>query len=76
MAWEFSTEPEFEEQLVWMRDFVRAEIWPIEAIEHDIDQVLALSDGITSDALLRAIIDRVPVPVVPLREHDRLNVSA
>jgi MoxR-like ATPase len=36
----------------------------------------ALSDGITSDALLRAIIDRVPVPVVPLREHDRLNVSA
>jgi len=36
----------------------------------------ALSDGITSDALLRTIIDRVPVPVVPLREHDRLNVSA
>jgi MoxR-like ATPase len=36
----------------------------------------ALSDGITSDALLRSIIDRVPVPVVPLREHDRLNVSA
>jgi MoxR-like ATPase len=36
----------------------------------------ALSDGITSDTVLRAIIDRVPVPVVPLREHDRLNVSA
>ena len=36
----------------------------------------ALSDGVTSDALLRTIIDRVPVPVVPLREHDRLNVSA
>ena len=36
----------------------------------------ALSDGVTSDSLLRTIIDRVPVPVVPLREHDRLNVSA
>ena len=38
MAWDFSTEPEFEEQLQWMRDFVRAEIWPIEAIQHDIGQ--------------------------------------
>src|SRR5580765_3956308 len=38
MAWDFSTEPEFEEQLVWMRNFVRAEIWPIEAIQHDIGQ--------------------------------------
>jgi acyl-CoA dehydrogenase len=38
VAWEFSTEPEFEEHLAWMREFVREEIWPIEAIEHDIDQ--------------------------------------
>jgi acyl-CoA dehydrogenase len=38
MAWDFSTEPEFEEQLEWMRNFVRAEIWPIEAIQHDIGQ--------------------------------------
>jgi acyl-CoA dehydrogenase len=38
MAWDFSTEPEFEEHLEWMRTFVREEIWPIEAIEHDIDQ--------------------------------------
>ena len=33
MAWDFSTEPEFEAQLEWMREFVREEIWPIEAIE-------------------------------------------
>jgi acyl-CoA dehydrogenase len=39
MAWDFSTEPEFEEQLTWMRDLVRAEIWPIEAIQDDIGQV-------------------------------------
>ncbi len=32
MAWDFSTEPDFEQQLDWMRDFVRAEIWPLEAI--------------------------------------------
>src|SRR3954451_1143175 len=29
----------------------------------------ALSDDVTSDDILRRIIDRVPVPVVPLREH-------
>jgi acyl-CoA dehydrogenase len=38
VAWDFSTEPEFEKQLDWMRGFVREEIWPIEAIQHDIGQ--------------------------------------
>jgi acyl-CoA dehydrogenase len=38
MAWDFSTEPEFEEQLAWMRGFVREEVLPIEAIEHELDQ--------------------------------------
>jgi acyl-CoA dehydrogenase len=32
MAWDFSTEPEFQEQLDWMREFVRAEVWPIETV--------------------------------------------
>ena len=32
MAWDFSTEPEFQQQLDWMRTFVREEIWPIETI--------------------------------------------
>ena len=26
--WDFSTEPEFQAHLDWMRDFVRAEVWP------------------------------------------------
>ena len=26
MAWDFSTEPEFERQLDWMREFVREEL--------------------------------------------------
>jgi acyl-CoA dehydrogenase len=38
VAWDFSTDPEFEEQLEWMRGFVREEVWPIEAIEHEIGQ--------------------------------------
>jgi len=36
----------------------------------------ALSDDITSDQILRAIIDRVPVPVVPLRTDERVGVGA
>ena len=38
MAWEFSTDPEFEAHLEWMREFVREEVWPIETIERDIGQ--------------------------------------
>ena len=37
MAWEFSTEPEFQEQLDWMADFVREEIWPLETLDLDVD---------------------------------------
>jgi MoxR-like ATPase len=36
----------------------------------------ALSDDVTSDALLRTIVDRVRPPVVPLREHGNVHVSA
>lgn len=32
MAWDFATEPEFEEKLEWMRGFVREEIMPLEVI--------------------------------------------
>ena len=34
MAWDFSTDPEFQEQLDWMREFVREEIWPLETARH------------------------------------------
>jgi acyl-CoA dehydrogenase len=36
VAWDFSTEPEFQEQLDWMRAFVREEIWPIEAVYEEL----------------------------------------
>jgi acyl-CoA dehydrogenase len=38
MAWDFSTDPEFEDRLAWMREFVREEIWPIETIADEIGQ--------------------------------------
>src|SRR6202046_4766337 len=43
MAWDFSTEPEFEEKLAWMRSFVRDEIFPLEPLH------------LSHDALLQAI---------------------
>jgi MoxR-like ATPase len=33
----------------------------------------ALSDNVTSDMVLKKILDRVPIPVVPLKEHVSLN---
>jgi MoxR-like ATPase len=36
----------------------------------------ALSDNITSDELLKKILERIPTPVVPLHEHADLRVSA
>jgi acyl-CoA dehydrogenase len=39
MAWDFSTEPEFEEKLEWMRGFVRSEIFPLETLDLTYDQV-------------------------------------
>src|SRR3954465_9650066 len=35
MAWDFETEPEFEEKLAWMRTFVREEIIPLETLAED-----------------------------------------
>jgi acyl-CoA dehydrogenase len=32
MAWDFSTEPEFEDKLAWMRTFVREQVWPLETL--------------------------------------------
>jgi MoxR-like ATPase len=36
----------------------------------------ALSEDVSSDRILRTIIDRVPVPIVPLRDDDRIRVGA
>jgi MoxR-like ATPase len=36
----------------------------------------ALSDNVTSDALLKTILNRIALPVVPLREHANIRASA
>lgn len=40
MAWDFTTEPEFEAQLEWMRGFVRDEVFPLETLGLTYDQIL------------------------------------
>ena len=35
MTWDFSTEPEFEAKLEWMRGFMRDEVYPIEVLQAD-----------------------------------------
>jgi acyl-CoA dehydrogenase len=37
MAWDFSTEPDFQEKLDWMREFVREEVFPLETLDLDHD---------------------------------------
>jgi MoxR-like ATPase len=36
----------------------------------------ALSESVTGDDLLRQILDRIPIPVVPLREQSKIGVGA
>jgi MoxR-like ATPase len=36
----------------------------------------ALSDNVNSDDLLNRILDRIPIPVVPLHEHTKIGVNA
>jgi acyl-CoA dehydrogenase len=43
MAWDFSTEPEFEEKLAWMRAFVRDEIIPLETLELPYERLLEVA---------------------------------
>jgi acyl-CoA dehydrogenase len=49
MAWDFSTEPEFEEQLDWMRGFVREEVMPLETLDLTYDEVLTAIEPLQED---------------------------
>jgi acyl-CoA dehydrogenase len=50
MAWDFSTEPQFQRQLDWMDAFVREEIWPLETLDLDRQRL---------DCALRPLQERV-----------------
>ena len=47
MAWDFSTEPEFNAKLDWMRAFVRENIWPLETLTDELgyDGLVRVSMG-------------------------------
>jgi acyl-CoA dehydrogenase len=55
VAWDFSTEPEFEAKLAWMREFVREEIFPLETLSlpHDIliEAIKPLQDQVKGQGL-------------------------
>jgi len=58
MAWDFSTEPEFEAKLVWMRAFVSEEIYPLETLDLSYDEILRvvapLQDQVKAEGLWAA----------------------
>jgi acyl-CoA dehydrogenase len=55
VAWDFETEPEFEEKLQWMRGFVREEIFPIETLRLSYEQVLALIAPLQDEVRARGL---------------------
>lgn len=38
MAWDFSTEPDFQQKLEWMRQFLDEEILPLETLAHELNE--------------------------------------
>ena len=36
----------------------------------------ALSDNVSSDDILKRIFERIPIPVVPLHEHNKIRENA
>ncbi|GAB2996650.1 acyl-CoA dehydrogenase family protein [Amycolatopsis acidiphila] len=55
MAWDFSTEPEFEEQLEWMRGFVRDEIIPLETVRLDAHAFARATDPLKEEVKKRGL---------------------
>ncbi|MQA94877.1 MAG: acyl-CoA dehydrogenase [Streptosporangiales bacterium] len=55
MAWDFSTDLEFEEKLAWMREFVREEITPLETLELDADQLRRITDPLKEEVKSRGL---------------------
>ena len=55
MAWDFATEPEFEEQLEWMRGFVRDEIYPLETLKLDEDAFRKATDPLKQEVKARGL---------------------
>ena len=55
MAWDFETEPEFEEKLVWMREFTREEIMPIEMLDLEHNQMISFIKPLQDEVRKRGL---------------------
>ena len=71
MTWEFSTDPEFEEQLAWMNTFVREEIWPLETLDLSWSQLMT-----ALEPLRQQVKDRGTVGCPSSPEPRRAGVRA
>jgi acyl-CoA dehydrogenase len=63
VAWDFSTEPEFQRKLDWMTTFVREELWPLETVLEELgwaglERALApLKEDVKAQGLWAAHLD-------------------
>src|SRR5213082_1491662 len=63
MAWDFSTDPEFQQQLDWMGTFVRERIWPLETLLEELGwdgltrAIAPLQDEVKHEGLWAAHLD-------------------
>ncbi|CAB4881548.1 unannotated protein [freshwater metagenome] len=61
MTWDFSTEPEWEQQLEWMRAFMRERILPLEALHLDhktfLGAIVPLQDEVKAQGLWAAHLE-------------------
>ncbi len=55
MAWDFETEPEFEEKLEWMREFVRDEIIPLEELNVSEEQMAEITKPMKAEVRRRRL---------------------
>ena len=58
MAWDFTTEPEFQEKLDWMKEFVREEVEPLDLVFRDGGAPFDRSNP-TTEAILRPLQKQV-----------------
>ncbi|MCH7547980.1 MAG: acyl-CoA/acyl-ACP dehydrogenase, partial [Candidatus Krumholzibacteriota bacterium] len=55
MAWDFETEPEFEDKLEWMREFVRDEIIPLEEVQASEETILEIMEPLKKEVRRRGL---------------------
>ncbi|HEV2360364.1 MAG TPA: acyl-CoA dehydrogenase family protein [Acidimicrobiales bacterium] len=55
MAWDFSTEPEFQAELDWMQAFIREEVFPLETLSLEYEQILRIIRPLQEDVKKRGL---------------------